>query len=230
MDSQQSHSTIPTAPQGLSALPRIVWVIGGALLVAIAGLASALVMRSNNSEQSGQPEAAMQQQQQPGKAGAVATAEPGHKAKSHNAGGGSANVPTTQVANACPNCGTVEGVQAVQQKGQGTGVGAVAGGVLGGVLGNQMGGGNGKTAMTVLGAVGGGLAGNEVEKRARATTVYNVRVRMDDGSLRTMTLSHAPAPGERVAVEGQSLRVIGTSQGAATQDAPRNYNTKGTGA
>ena len=38
-------------------------------------------------------------------------------------------------------------------------IGTIAGGVAGGVVGNQFGGGNGKTALTVLGAVGGALAG-----------------------------------------------------------------------
>ena len=71
-----------------------------------------------------------------------------------------------------------------------SGVGAVAGGVVGGLLGHQVGGGNGKKAMTVIGAVGGGVAGHEIEKQARATTVYKVTVRMDDGSLRTVSLPH----------------------------------------
>jgi outer membrane lipoprotein SlyB len=59
---------------------------------------------------------------------------------------------------------------------------------------------------TVLGAVGGGVAGNEVEKRSRATTVYQVRVRMDDGTVRTVTQATAPTVGQNVTVEGSSLR------------------------
>lgn len=119
----------------------------------------------------------------------------------------------TQHAAVCDNCGVVEGVRAVQEKGQGTGLGAVAGGVLGGVVGHQLGGGHGKTALTVLGAIGGGLAGNEVEKRARAKTVYEVRVRMDDGSTRTLTESTAPTPGSHVVVEGNALRVVPARSG-----------------
>jgi uncharacterized protein YcfJ len=42
----------------------------------------------------------------------------------------------------------------------GTAIGAVAGGVLG----NQVGGGKGKTLATVAGAVGGGYAGNRIQK------------------------------------------------------------------
>lgn len=115
-----------------------------------------------------------------------------------------------QVARApvCATCGTVESVQAIQQKGQGTGLGAIAGGVLGGVVGNQFGGGHGRTALTVVGAAGGALAGNEVEKRARASTSYDVRVRMEDGSVRTVRLANAPAVGTRVAVEGSQLRPL----------------------
>jgi outer membrane lipoprotein SlyB len=108
----------------------------------------------------------------------------------------------------CANCGVIEAVRAVQQKGQGSGVGAVAGGLLGGVVGNQMGKGSGKTAMTVLGAIGGGIAGNEIEKSQRTTTMYEVKVRMDDGSVRTFTQSTEPVPGTRVQVDGRSFHPI----------------------
>jgi outer membrane lipoprotein SlyB len=76
--------------------------------------------------------------------------------------------------------------------------------VLGAVVGNQVGGGNGKTAMTVLGAVGGGFAGHEVEKRVRSTTAYDVRVRMEDGSRRTVQREQAPAVGTRVVLDGDA--------------------------
>jgi len=112
----------------------------------------------------------------------------------------------TARAPVCADCGVVESVRAVTVKGEATGVGAVAGGVLGAVLGNQVGGGNGRKAMTVIGAVGGGLAGNEVEKRTRSTTRYQVGVRMEDGSLRTVEQSTAPAVGARVTVNGQVLK------------------------
>ena len=98
----------------------------------------------------------------------------------------------------CADCGTVEAVTPVQRPGSSNGLGAVVGGVLGGVLGNQVGGGNGRTAATVIGAVGGGLAGNEVQKRMDATTIYQVRIRMDDGATHVLTLSSAPPVGQRV--------------------------------
>jgi outer membrane lipoprotein SlyB len=121
-------------------------------------------------------------------------------------GSAAAAEPGQRVDSVCANCGKVESVSAVQQKGEGTGLGAVGGAVVGGLFGNHVGGGSGKTLATVLGAVGGGVAGNEVEKRSRATTAYQVHVRMDDGSLRTVTQSTAPAVGQAVTVEGSTLR------------------------
>ena len=117
---------------------------------------------------------------------------------------------TTQPVAICADCGVVEAVREVKQKGEATGFGAVAGGVLGGAIGNQMGKGNGRKAMTVIGAIGGGLAGHEVEKRARGETVYEVQVRMDDGSVRTVQQKSAPTPGTRVTVDGDTLRTTGS--------------------
>ena len=114
--------------------------------------------------------------------------------------------PAQQVASVCSTCGKVESVAAVKQKGEGTGLGVVGGAVVGGLLGHQVGGGSGKNVATVLGAVGGGVAGNEVEKRARSTTLYQVKVRMEDGSLRTVTQGTAPAIGQKVTVDGSTLR------------------------
>lgn len=113
---------------------------------------------------------------------------------------------STQSIAVCASCGVIESVHADQQSGQGTGLGAVAGGVLGGAVGNQMGKGQGNAAMTVLGALGGGYVGNEVEKTQRANTVYEVRVRMDDGSVRTFTQHTEPAPGTHVRVDGDNFR------------------------
>lgn len=107
----------------------------------------------------------------------------------------------------CSTCGTVEGISAVRQEGHGTGIGAVGGEVAGGVVGNQFGSGNGRTAMTVLGALGGGLAGNSVEKHIRSTTSYSVRVRMENGKTRYFTYHEAPPfqQGQRVRVENGTL-------------------------
>ena len=129
---------------------------------------------------------------------------------------------TTRAA-VCSTCGTIESVQAVQEQGQGSGLGAVAGAAAGGLLGNQVGGGNGKKAMTVIGAAGGAFAGHEVEKRARASTSYDVRVRMEDGSVRSFRRAEPMTVGTRVVADGNSLRV--SSQGGSAPAAPRTIYT-----
>ena len=107
----------------------------------------------------------------------------------------------------CGNCGAIESVTPIERttKADGPGIGAVGGGVLGAVLGNQVGNGNGRTVATILGAIGGGFAGNEVEKRMKKETVYQVGVRMDDGSRRTIEVAQAPAVGSKVTVDGSSI-------------------------
>ena len=108
----------------------------------------------------------------------------------------------------CGNCGAVESVTPIERttKADGPGIGAVGGGVLGAVLGNQVGNGNGRTVATILGAIGGGFAGNEVEKRMKKETVYQVGIRMDDGSRRTVEVAQQPAVGSKVTVDGSSIR------------------------
>lgn len=127
------------------------------------------------------------------------------------------------VATRCNTCGVVDSVIPVQRQGQvngignsGIGVGAVAGGVIGGLLGNQVGGGSGKTAATVLGAAGGAYAGHSIEKNSKKITTYQVRVRMSDGSYRTVEQATPVAAGAQVRVEGNTLRVVpqSTSRGS----------------
>jgi outer membrane lipoprotein SlyB len=108
---------------------------------------------------------------------------------------------------ACANCGVIEAVTAVDKPGEGTGLG-MAGGALGGaVVGKQFGKGHGQDLLTVLGAVGGAFAGHQVEKSVRTTRSYEVRVRMEDGSVRSITQSTPPAwrNGDRVKVDGGSI-------------------------
>jgi len=87
----------------------------------------------------------------------------------------------------CHSCGVVESVHAVTQRGQGSGLGAAGGAIVGGLLGNQIGGGSGRKLATVAGAVGGAVVGNQVEGNMKASTHYSVRVRMDDGKVRTIS-------------------------------------------
>jgi outer membrane lipoprotein SlyB len=109
---------------------------------------------------------------------------------------------------ACKNCGTVQSVVHHQAPGTTSGGGAILGGIAGGVIGHQIGSGRGNTAATVLGAAGGAYAGNEIERRHEAakSTGWQVRVRMDNGTLRYMTYRDPPPfrKGERVEfVEGR---------------------------
>lgn len=107
----------------------------------------------------------------------------------------------------CSTCGTVESIVPIRHEGHGTGIGAVGGAVVGGLLGNQFGRGNGRLGMTALGAVGGGFAGNTVEKHLRSETEYQVRVRMENGRQRYFTYRAAPPfqQGERVHIEHGTL-------------------------
>lgn len=119
-------------------------------------------------------------------------------------GGASQTVARAPV---CGHCGRVESVTPIQEAAPASGLGAVAGGVLGAVLGNQVGHGGGRTAATLLGAGGGAYLGNTVEKRTRTTTSYQIRVRMDDGSVRTYTHTQPVPVGERVTTEGSGFRL-----------------------
>ena len=113
--------------------------------------------------------------------------------------------PQQVAAAVCRECGVVESIKAVKVQGKTNGVGAVAGGVGGALVGNQIAGGHDRTLGGVAGAIGGGLLGNAIEKHERATTVFDVNVRMEDGSLRTVRESTSPAVGEKVRVESDGL-------------------------
>ena len=108
---------------------------------------------------------------------------------------------TETAATRCKDCGVVESVRTLERKGEGSGVGAVAGGVVGGILGNQVGGGSGRTAMTVVGAGAGAYAGHELEKNMKRSAIFEVRVRMDDHSIRTFHLDNPDVGvGQRIKV------------------------------
>jgi outer membrane lipoprotein SlyB len=97
--------------------------------------------------------------------------------------------------------GVVESVKEVSQPAEkSNGVGPIVGGIAGAVLGNQVGHGTGRTIATVLGAAGGALGGKEIEKNVRSTKHWEVTVRLDDGSYRTLKSDVAPYwhGGERV--------------------------------
>jgi outer membrane lipoprotein SlyB len=94
--------------------------------------------------------------------------------------------------------GTVDAVREIEQPGDAKGGGAVAGGVAGAVLGHNIGDHN--KLVTVLGAAGGALLGNHIEKQARATKRWEISVRFDNGTMQTISSDAEPFwhAGDRV--------------------------------
>lgn len=109
----------------------------------------------------------------------------------------------------CTNCGTVDSIRVVEQAGEASGAGIIAGGVLGGLLGHQIGQGRGNTAATIVGAAGGAYAGHQVEKNLKKGTRFDISVRMDDGTLRSVSYDAEPGfkTGDKVKfVDGKLVR------------------------
>ena len=120
--------------------------------------------------------------------------------------------PEVKVAAAPPSntVGAVKQIDPITDT-NATGAGAVAGGVLGGVVGHQFGQGNGKKAMTLLGAVGGAVAGHQVEKAVTTKVIgYRVQVQLDNGETRTFESAQLDGlkVGDRVRVEQGQLRRV----------------------
>ena len=105
--------------------------------------------------------------------------------------------------------GRIVGIDPIRTRPKGSGVGAVAGGVVGGVVGNKVFGGS--TAATVIGAAGGAVAGNNLERNHREGIAgYRINVRLDNGRSRTFTQAQVGKlrVGDRVRVTGDRLRRI----------------------
>jgi outer membrane lipoprotein SlyB len=84
--------------------------------------------------------------------------------------------------------GTVERIDVIETEHGDSGGGAMLGALVGGVVGNQVGHGVGRAAATALGAFGGAVVGDHVERNdaaARSGTVYRVFVQFDDGGHRS---------------------------------------------
>jgi len=118
--------------------------------------------------------------------------------------------PEVKVAAAPPSntVGAVTQIDPITES-SASGVGAVAGGALGGVVGHQFGKGDGKKAMTVLGAIGGAVAGHQVEKSVNTKVVgYRVQVHLDNGETRTFEPAQLDGlkVGDRVRIDQGQLR------------------------
>ena len=86
--------------------------------------------------------------------------------------------------------------------------GTAIGAVVGGLLGNQIGGGSGKTVATVAGAVGGGYAGNKVQGNMQDKDTYTTTERR----CHTVTDSHQNVVGYNVTY------MIGAQEGTVRMD------------
>lgn len=220
-----------------SGIHRGVWIGGGLMALTIIALATTLVVKNNDAltdpattaatstaaaplvaanttPTSAQPSVANQSPAAP--IGTPATppinesARPVHYAPPPVHHEGARDYPPQQVAAApvCTTCGVIDGYSIVKVQGQNNGVGAVAGGLGGALVGSQIAGRHDRTLGGVIGAVGGGLLGNAIETHQRTITEYDVRVRMADGSIRTVRQSTVPNVGQRVNIEGHTLHPI----------------------
>jgi outer membrane lipoprotein SlyB len=108
-----------------------------------------------------------------------------------------------------PRVGTVESIREQVEQAQPSGAGLVLGALAGGGLGSLVGAGTGRTVATVVGAVGGGYVGNQLEK-SKTQVSYQIGIRYDDGTWATIRQS-APAGlkvGDRVRVTDNGLELV----------------------
>lgn len=108
----------------------------------------------------------------------------------------------------CSTCGVVQSVREINTRGEGSGVGAAGGAVVGGLLGNQVGGGQGRQLATIAGAIGGAVVGNQIEGNVKPNRSYDVAVKMENGSTRTLHQSAQPrwSAGDQVRIVNGELR------------------------
>jgi outer membrane lipoprotein SlyB len=98
---------------------------------------------------------------------------------------------------------------------QQSGVGAVLGGLAGVGIGSLIGGGTGRDVAMVAGAIGGAMAGNEVQKRhAQPIAGQQIIVRTNSGVLVAITQPENPGlrVGQRVYIQGSGENATVTPQ------------------
>ncbi|WP_342245686.1 glycine zipper 2TM domain-containing protein [Pseudomonas sp. OTU5201] len=120
---------------------------------------------------------------------------------------------TTQGGPGYSGYGVVQSINPVGQDyqgvaGTGYGLGTIMGALVGGVAGNQVGSGTGKTVATVAGTAGGAYIGHQIETRNQKTTGYAISVRMENGSNQTLTQSTngGLSVGDRVRIDNGNIR------------------------
>ncbi|PXX97312.1 glycine zipper 2TM domain-containing protein [Halomonas sp. LBP4] len=84
-------------------------------------------------------------------------------------------------------------------------IGTGGGAVIGGLLGNQIGGGSGRRLATAAGAIGGAVAGSNIEESANRVAAWEIEIRRDDGQ-HIVVVQKA----DRDFQTGQRVRLIGS--------------------
>src|SRR4249920_2868462 len=105
---------------------------------------------------------------------------------------------------------TVESIrQVVEHKNSSSPLGMIAGGLIGGGLGSLVGGGSGRTAATIIGAVGGGYVGHNIQN-SQTQTVYEISVKYDNGTWGSIRQTTSPPfrIGDRVLVTDKGLEYL----------------------
>ncbi|MGJ7901047.1 glycine zipper 2TM domain-containing protein [Lysobacter sp. 1R34A] len=92
---------------------------------------------------------------------------------------GAASAQTKSKSRAQPRCYDVEVQRPKQVKDQHKIAGTAIGAVAGGLLGNQVGGGSGKKLATAAGAVGGAFAGRKIQENQQNKTETVIERRCD---------------------------------------------------
>lgn len=135
-----------------------------------------------------------------------ATTSPGYGSSGYNNGYG--NSGGNYSTNRCADCGIVTRInQVASGRSAPSATGAVLGGIVGAVAGHEIsdhtGGSRGnKNIAAAAGAVGGALAGNQIQKNVTSDT-FDITVRMDDG--RTVVVNQRDLGGIR---ENTYVRVV----------------------
>lgn len=210
----ETQTEVPAKPR---ATPPIL-VIAAIAVVIFSATGTAAIMgwlpassgsTSDSTAAATQPEPASATSGTGDKASAKVTAEAAPASTST----GKANplqVAAAPVKLVCNDCGVIESVREIKQRGDGSGLGAVGGAVVGGIVGHQFGGGDGKKITTAAGVIGGALAGHQIEKEVKATKSYEITVRLDDGSKKVVNSANVPGwqTGDKVKVVDGEIRAI----------------------
>lgn len=109
--------------------------------------------------------------------------------------------------------GTITSIRPINIQGDSTG-GTLIGAGVGGLAANQIGGGSGRTAATVGGALLGGAAGSHIGQNVTSRRGLEIDVRLSDGGRRISVVQEV-SPRENFSV-GDRVRVI-TGAGGRTR-------------